>query len=132
MKYITLSAFANFCLYAFSSLVLLAVFTKLYLWTTPYDEVKQIRRGSVAPALALGGALLGFTFPMLSVSYHGVNIFDFLIWTVLAGLIQVGLFKFLYWVIPMQADEDNVAIAVLYAFLAVCVGLVNAFSLIPQ
>lgn len=131
MKYITFEAFGNFCLYAFSSLALLAVFGKLYLWTTPYNEFEQIKRGSVAPAIAFSGALIGFTLPILSVSYHGVNIIDFLIWSGVAGVVQLILFKVLYWIIPMQCEEDNKAIAVIYAALAFCAGLINAFSLIP-
>ncbi len=131
MKYITLVAFLNFCLYAFSSLGLLAVFGMIYLRLTPYDELQQIKRGSLAPALALSGALIGFTLPMLSVSYNGVNIIDFLIWSGVTGVVQLILFKILYWIIPMQCEEDNKAIALLYASLAVCVGLICAFSLIP-
>jgi putative membrane protein len=77
-------------------------------------------------------ALIGFTLPMLSVSYHGVNFVDFLIWAVIAGILQIILFKALYWIIPMQIEEDNRAIAIIYAVLAFCVGLINAFSLIPS
>lgn len=132
MKYITLAAVGNFLLYTFASLVLLGIFGKIYQWLTPYHEQESIRAGKLAPAIALGGALIGFTFPLLSVSYHGVNFVDFLIWATVAGFIQILLFKALYWVIPMQVEEDNRAIALIYAVLAFCVGLINAFSLIPS
>jgi putative membrane protein len=132
MKYITLGALGNFLLYTFASLALLALFGKIYQWLTPYHEHESIKAGKLAPAIALGGALIGFTFPLLSVSYHGVNFIDFLIWAGVAGFIQVILFKALYWVIPMQVEEDNRAIALIYAVLAFCVGLINAFSLIPS
>ncbi|HEY8560916.1 MAG TPA: DUF350 domain-containing protein [Pyrinomonadaceae bacterium] len=132
MKYITLEALGNFLLYTFASLVLLAVFGKIYQWLTPYHEHESIKEGKLAPAIALGGALIGFTLPMLSVSYHGVNFVDFLIWAGIAGALQIIVFKALYWLIPMQIEEDNKAIAVIYAVLAFCVGLINAFSLIPS
>jgi uncharacterized membrane protein YjfL (UPF0719 family) len=32
----------------------------------------------------------------------------------------------------MQIEEDNQAIGIFYSFAAVCVGLINAFSLIPS
>jgi uncharacterized membrane protein YjfL (UPF0719 family) len=32
----------------------------------------------------------------------------------------------------MQIEEDNKAIALIYAVLAFCVGLISAFSLIPS
>ena len=132
MKYITLEALGNFLLYTFSSLVLLGVFGKVYQWLTPYHEHEQIKQGKLAPAIALGGALIGFTFPLLSVSYHGVNYVDFLIWAGVTGLVQIVLFKVLYWIIPMQIEEDNKAIALIYAVLAFCLGLICAFSLIPS
>jgi putative membrane protein len=131
MKYITLAAVGNFLLYTFSSLVLLGIFGKIYQWLTPYHEHEQIKAGKLAPAIALGGALVGFTLPLLSVSYHGVNYIDFLIWAVVVGVLQIILFKVLYWLIPMQVEEDNKAIAFIYAVLAFCVGLISAFSLIP-
>jgi putative membrane protein len=132
MKYITLEALVNFLLYTFSSLLLLAVFGKIYQWLTPYHEYDSIKEGKLAPAIALGGALIGFTLPLLSVSYHGVNYLDFLIWAVIVGALQIVLFKALYWIIPMQIEEDNRAIALIYAVLAFCVGLISAFSLIPS
>ena len=131
MKYITLEALGNFLLYTFSSLVLLGIFGKIYQWLTPYHEHESIKAGKLAPAIALGGALIGFTIPLLSVSYHGINYIDFLIWAVVVGVLQIILFKVLYWMIPMQVEEDNKAIALIYAVLAFCVGLISAFSLIP-
>lgn len=132
MKYITLEALGNFLLYTFSSLVLLGIFGKIYQWLTPYHEYESIKEGKLAPAISLGGALIGFTLPMLSVSYHGVNYVDFLIWAGIVGVLQIILFKALYWIIPMQIEEDNRAIALIYAVLAFCVGLISAFSLIPS
>lgn len=131
MTYITLPAATAFFTYSLLSFGLLAVFGRLYLWVTPYNEVAQIREGKIAPALAFGGALLGFTMPLLSLSYHGSNLIDFLLWALLAGVFQVILFKLLYRILPMEATADNRAVGTLYAFLALSVGLINAFSLIP-
>jgi putative membrane protein len=132
MKYITIHAFSNFLMYTTVSLALLFIFTWLYLRLTPYDEFAQMRAGKKAPAFALGGATLGFTAPLLSLSYHGANIIDVAVWALAAGAVQLILFKILYWIIPMQVEEDNQAVGVFYAFTAVCVGLINAFSLIPS
>ncbi|MDQ3042320.1 MAG: hypothetical protein M3R11_08060, partial [Acidobacteriota bacterium] len=60
------------------------------------------------------------------------NYVDFLIWAGIVGVLQIILFKALYWLIPMQIEEDNKAIALIYAVLAFCVGLISAFSLIPS
>lgn len=131
MKYITIAAFSNFLLYAGSAIFLLVLFTWLYKLWTPYDEFVQMKAGKKAPAFAMGGAMLGFTLPIVSLSYHGVNWMDFVIWSAAAGIVQLVLFKVLYRLIPMDIDEDNQAIGIFYAFAAICVGLINAFSLIP-
>lgn len=132
MKYITFPAVGSFLLYTVTGLALLILFTWLYKLWTPYDEFAQMRAGKKAPAFAMGGAMLGFTFPLLSLSYNGINIVDFGVWSLVAGTVQLILFKILYWVIPMQIEEDNQAIGIFYAFAAICVGLLNAFSLIPS
>lgn len=132
MKYITWIALLNFCLYALSSLGLLGLFGMVYTWLTPYKELEQIKQGSTAPAIALSGALLGFTMPLLSLSFNVVNFVDFLLWALVAGAFQIVLFKVLYWVIPIKIEEDNKAVAIIYAMLALCVGLICAFSLIPS
>jgi putative membrane protein len=115
MKYITLPAVGNFLLYAAASLALLWLFTWLYKLWTPYDEFVQMRAGKKAPAFAMGGAMLGFTFPLLSLSYHGINVMDFAMWSLVAGAVQLALFKVLYWVIPMQIEEDNQAVGYILA-----------------
>lgn len=132
MKYITLASMGNYLIYAVLGILLLAVFTRIYTWSTPYNEFEEMRKNKKAPAFALGGAMLGFTFPILSMSLYGINTVDFLLWAVVGGLTQVALFKILYWFIPMDLDSDNQAIGIFYAFVAICIGLINAFSLIPS
>ena len=131
MGYVNSTALLNFLIYSGGSIALLGLFVRLYLWTTPYHEMTEIKAGKKAPAFALGGAMLGFTFPLLSMSFHGTNYADFMIWSALAGAFQLLLFKLLYRLVPMKIEADNQAVGVLYAFSAVCVGAINAFSLIP-
>ncbi len=132
MKYITLASVGNYLIYAVLGILLLTIFTRLYIWFTPYNELDEMRKGKKAPAFALGGAMLGFTFPIMSMAIYGVNAIDFLIWSAVGGLVQATLFKILYRIIPMDLDTDNQAIGIFYAFVAICVGLINSVSLIPS
>jgi putative membrane protein len=131
MKYITFEAFGWFVAYALSNLALLLIFARLYLWITPYHEMVEIKKGNTAPAIALSGALIGYTFPLLSVTHSGVNYIDFIIWAGVAAVVQLALFKVLYWILPFQIEEENKAEALIYASMAICVGMINALSLIP-
>ena len=125
------AALQAFALYFGAALAMLVIFTRVYLWTTPYDDMNDIRRGKYAPAVALMGAMLGFTAPILAAQYAGTNIADFLKWGAVMCIVQVICFKVLYWVLPKQIEEGNGAAALVYAGAAVCVGLLSAISIIP-
>jgi putative membrane protein len=132
MNYASLTAFGNFLLYICISCAMLALFTRVYIWLTPYNETDQMRKGMVAPATALAGAMIGFTLPMLAVSYIGANVIEFIAWSLVAMAVQLVLFKVLYRIIPAEIEVGNQAVAIFFAGMAVCVGAINAFSLIPH
>jgi putative membrane protein len=127
----SVEAFFLFVAYLAASLLMLVAFTMLYLRVTPYDDVKDIHDGKVAPAIALGGAMLGFTFPLLMSSYLHASFWAFIVWSVIAGLVQLGVFAAIYRFMPRAIETNNVAGSLIFAFAAVCAGLLNAASFIP-
>jgi putative membrane protein len=127
----SVEAFLLFVSYLAASLALLGLFAALYLRMTPYDDIKDIHDGKIAPAIALGGAMLGFTFPLLMASYLQSNYWAFIIWSLIAGAIQLGVFALMYRLMPRVIETNNVAGAVIFAVAAACAGLMNAASFIP-
>ena len=132
MKYLSLVAFANFILYLGLGSVILYVFSQIYIRVTPYNEITEIKAGKKAPAIALVGAMVGFTLPLLVMSFVGVDLIDYLVWSVIAMVVQLLVFKLLYWMLPGEVLADNQAAAILFAGSSVCVCAINAFSLIPH
>ena len=126
-----IDALLLFALYFATGVAMLAAFTWLYLRITPYDEAADISKGNMAPAVALAGAMLGFTFPLLVASYTHSNFVGFLAWGVLSCLMQLLAFWIMYWLLPRVIETNNVAGATCFAAASVCVGLVNAASFIP-
>jgi putative membrane protein len=122
---------ALFAIYFATGVAMLGAFTWLYLRVTPYDEATEISKGHLAPAIALAGAMLGFTFPLLAASYTHSNFLGFLAWGVLACLVQLLAFWVLYCLLPRVIETNNVAGATCFAASSVCVGLINAASFIP-
>ena len=120
-----------FAVYLVSGLAMLAVFTSLYIWITPYDEKKDISAGRMAPAIALAGAMLGFTFPLLIASYARSTFVDFLAWSVIACLVQLFVFWVLHALLPRVIETNNIAGATCFAAVSVCAGLINAASFLP-
>jgi putative membrane protein len=117
--------------YLVSSMVMLAVFTSLYIWITPYDEKKEISEGRMAPAIALAGAMLGFTFPLLISSYARSSFLEFLAWSVISGLVQLFVFWVLHALLPRVIETNNTAGATCFAAASICAGLINAASFLP-
>ncbi len=120
-----------FAAYLISSLIMLGLFTSLYIWITPYDEGQDIKAGKLAPAVALAGAMLGFTFPLLIASYVRSGFTDFLAWSFVSCLVQLLVFRVLHVLLPRVIETDNVAGATCFAAASICAGLINAASFIP-
>ena len=62
----------SFLSYLVVAMLLLTGFLLIYVKVTPYDEIDLIRKGNVAAAISLSGALLGFAMPVANVIAHSV------------------------------------------------------------
>ena len=127
----TIAGFFFFILYLVFGIAMLVAFTRLYMTVTPYNEAQDIHDGKMAPAIALAGAMLGFTFPLLVASYTHTYFLGFLLWGIIAGFVQLGAFWVLYTYLPRYIENNNAAGATVFAVASVCVGLINAASFIP-
>lgn len=116
------------------SLALGGVFVALYLWITPHDELALIHQGNVSAAVCLGGAMLGYVLPLASAMIHGVNVHDFVIWAVIAMLVQLLTYLALrLGVRTLTADitADRLSVAILAAGVSLSVGVLNAAAITP-
>ena len=132
MNTFSVNSMALFLGYLVGGMALLALFVKIYTRVTPYCDFTHIRAGHTAPAIALGGAMMGFTLPLLAMSYVSIHFADFMLWSLISATTQLIIYKVVAQFLPMQVDDDNNAVAITYAFVSVCTGLINAFSLIPR
>ena len=109
---------------------LLAAFMFVYEKFTPYRELQLIKEGNVAAAIAFAGAILGFTFPLLSVVFFTHSLSEMVRWALVTGFVQLLVFEVVQrmWRISECIVEGRVASAILYASIAVSAGLLNAIS----
>jgi len=115
------------------SLLLLIVFLGLYVTATPPREIKLIREGNVSAAVCLSGAMLGFVLPLASAMVHGANLIDFLVWGLIAALVQMLAYvaiRLIFRRMPEDIIEDRLAIAVMTAGVSVSVGVLNAAAML--
>ncbi len=124
-----LATLPNFLAYLATAVVLLAAFVALYLYVTPYDEIKLIRANNTAAAISLSGAVLGFAMPIANVIAHSDTVLDLVFWGVVAGIVQLLAWTLARVALP-QLREDiaagRVAPATFVAALSLTVGLINA------
>lgn len=129
----TLATVPNFILYMIMSGVVMTVYTAIYTrLITPHDDIGMVRSGNVSAAVALIGAWIGMALPMAALIVRSTNIFDFLLWCIVAGVVQIGAYytaRILLgrdMVIDPQRETTNAASSVIILGTAVVCGIANA------
>ena len=124
-----LATLPNFLSYLSAAAVLLTAFITIYLFITPYDEIKLIRENNVAAAISLSGAVLGFAMPIANVIAHSDTLLDLAVWSLIAGLVQLAAWGVARVALPTLKEDiaaNRIAPAVFVAALSLTVGLINA------
>jgi putative membrane protein len=122
----------DFGKYFVAALVYLLIFCMIYCKVTPYDELKLVREGNVAPAISFGGALIGFVLPLHSAITHSVGFLDMLVWALVAMVVQILVFsgvRIIFRDLVRQIEDNKIAAASLLAFFSIAIGLLNAASM---
>lgn len=128
----SLSGLFAFLSYFGASCVLLVLFCFIYLWVTPYHELRLVRQGKCAPAVSFGGAVIGFVLPMASAISHSLSFTDMLLWALVALLVQVLVFLVLRLSLTglvHDIAEDRMGPAVIVAAFSVAAGILSAASM---
>jgi len=128
----SLSGLVGFCKYFVAALGFVVVFCQVYCWITPYDELKLVREGNVAPAISFGGALIGFILPLYSAITHSVGFIDMLIWAAIATVVQLtvfGIVRIFFKDLVREIENNQTSAATLLAFFSTAIGLLNAASM---
>lgn len=128
----SLSGILLFAIYFIASVAVVLVFMKLYTTLTPHDEVTLIKENNAVAAVTYTGAMLGFALPIASVIANSVGIIDFVIWAVVAGIVQIIAFfgfRAFYPRVSERIREGEIAVGIHLAGFSVTVGLLNAASM---
>ncbi len=120
-----MNAFLAFASYLATAIALLAAFVLIYVRVTPYREFELIAQNNLAAAITLSGAVLGFTFPLLSSIYYTQSLLEMAMWAVITCLVQLAVFLALRRQAP-RIEAGHTAPALLLATFSVSAGLLNA------
>lgn len=127
--------YVGFISFFLTAIVLIIAFLYLYAIVTPYDDYKLIfEDNNIAAALGFGGAIIGVSIPLYSALVNSVSYTDFVIWGVIAILIQL-IFAFIVtritgkYSLESKISQGIVPVGILMAFLSISIGLLNAGSM---
>jgi len=126
------AAFPNFVRYVVVGFALMGVFLAVYTLITPWREFTLIREGNAAAALALVGALLGFSLPLANTIAHSTSLTDVVLWALVALAVQVIVHVALRLMLPQlkaAIEADQAAAGVTAGGFATCFGLITAACL---
>ena len=110
---------------------ILAVLAYLYIYTriTPHNEFELIRNNNPAAAIALGLSLLGFSLPLISAIMHASNVWDCMIWSLVALIVQIIVF-FIVRIpvanLPQRIADGELAHAIWLGLASLAFGAINA------
>ncbi len=127
-----LAAFPNFVRYVVVGFALAGLFLVIYAWITPWREYALIRSGNAAAAIALVGALLGFSLPLANTIAQAISLTDVVIWALVALVVQILVHLAMRLLLPglRQAIEaDRISSGIVVGGFATCFGLINAACL---
>jgi putative membrane protein len=125
----SLSGFDEFLIYAGLAVVFVYAYMIIYLWITPYNELKLIKEGNVAAALSLSGSVLGFSFPLAAAIKNSVHPWDMMLWGLIAAGVQLLVFvavRYTLLNIVRRIPDGQVATGVVIATISVSAGILNA------
>ena len=125
----SLSGFDEFLLYAGLAVAFVYMYMIVYLWVTPYDELKLIKDGNIAAALSLSGAVLGFTFPLAAAIQHSVHPWDMMLWGFIAASVQLLVYvavRYSLLNVTRRISEGQVATGIVLAAISMSAGILNA------
>ncbi|MCG8296444.1 DUF350 domain-containing protein [Pseudomonas entomophila] len=128
-------AVIGFILYISVALVLFWVFQFIYTHLTPHREFALIRDNNSAAAIALGGALIGFSLPASNIIAYSVSLLDFVVWVVIAAAVQLLAFGITSLVLKGLANriaKGEMAAAIYAAAVAISVGFLNSACMTPS
>ena len=83
----SLAGLPAFLVYFCTAIIAVIAYLFVYTRVTPYNEFELIRNNNPAAAIALGLSLLGFVLPVVSAIAHSANVWDCMIWSLVALIV---------------------------------------------
>ena len=124
-----LPAFLAYCL---AALVLVSIFLAVYTRVTAHNEFALIRANVTAAGISLGMAMVGYAIPLSSAMRYAANVWDLMIWGLIALVVQIMVYFLVRVVFPdlsQRIEQNEHAVAIFAGAAAVAGGTLNAVAM---
>jgi putative membrane protein len=128
----SMTGLLQFLLYFAVSLGLGGLYLLVYTLVTAHNEFALIRQNVMSAALSLGLSLIGFALPLSSAVVHAQNVFDCILWGLVALVVQILVYWLVRLLVPNLSERiasGEMAAAVFLGAASLSAGIVNAASM---
>src|ERR1700750_81673 len=129
----SLAGLAAFLVYFCTGIIAVMAYLFVYTRITPHNEFQLIRDNEPAGAVALGLSLLGFVLPVVSAIAHSANVWDCLIWSAIALIVQIVVYFIVKIPVPnlsARIAAGEMASAIWLGLSSLAAGALNAAAMI--
>jgi putative membrane protein len=127
-----ISGLPEFLLYFATAVVLVTLYLFVYSLATAQNEFALIRQNVMSAAVALGLSLIGFALPLASAIVHAKQVWDVLIWGLVAIVVQILIYWLVRFIMPnlsQRIASDELAAALFLGAASLAGGIINAASM---
>lgn len=124
-----LESLLAFCSYFFIGVAMVLCFLFIYTRITAHDEWQLIKEDNAAASLAFSGTLLGYTVPLSSAAINSVSIPDYLLWGVVALVVQLLVYGGVRLYMPKLSEKitsNSISAGMFMGAAALAGGIFNA------
>ena len=125
----SLAGLPAFLVYFCTAMIAVLAYLFVYTRITPHDEFDLIRNNNPAAAIGLGLSLLGFSLPLISAIAHSANVWDCMIWSLIALIVQIIVFFIVRIPVPnlsQRIADGELAPAIWLGLASLAFGAINA------
>jgi putative membrane protein len=129
----SLAGLPAFLVYFCTGVVAVMAYLFVYTRVTPHNEFQLIRDNDPAAAIALGLSLVGFVLPVVSAIAHSANVWDCLIWSAIALIVQIAVYFIVRIPVPnlsARIAAGEMASAIWLGLSSLAAGALNAAAMI--
>ena len=124
-----LAGFPVLMLHSSVTIAMLVAGVLVYVWITPWDEVKLIRAGNTAAAVSMGGAVIGLAIPLAYAMAASVSVYEILVWGPVTLVLQIIAYRIADVVLkdlPQRIEDGEMGAAVLLVSIKLAAAAINA------